>query len=1304
MPLFHSLQIPPPANWQDFETLCCDLWGLIWNDPNTQKNGRQGQPQHGVDIYGKPDQGNTWAGIQCKGKDSYGNKSLTEKEVKAEVKKAKSFKPKLSQFIIATTGEKDAKIEELARMITDEHRKKDLFSVHVWGWKDIVGRIADYPNLMDKHYPGLSLNAKTISNRFEEIKEMGDRMLQNQAEIRTSTSSSIQQKDTLISFRYQEMSEAILTHEYQAELDHSRTLLNTYRPREASEFLEELKNRIWYSASSIVKFRLLTNLASAKLTMNQEQEAAKLFLEARQYNPDDEKALCNAGLGYVLLGQFEEATKSANKVLEKNPASTRAYSIIVQASSYVETLEEIIAKVPQRHRNSRECAFAIADQARKRGNPEEAKKWLETAIENDPDDLPELKAALGEILLNSVLQEPLVSNTHLLNDSEKEAIQKAVLLLTRAWEQISKTDLKDFRLDWLVDRGIAKSLLDDNTGAIKDFETASDEEPSNPIFIKYRTMMAHQGKDNQKAEVLLKKIVNAPETPEASLLLAEVLLEEKRPNEAITTLNQFLQGRISIPLRVKTNRLLIQAHIDSGNFEEAQRISNSSRASEPTSILHLVDAARITKAYAKSQEAIVLLTEATKYVTESSTFGELFELANELYSLEQFEDASIIYERIVDVNHDNPLTRRLLNSYYRSGERDKTLQICQTLCKKYGPLKYVSEIESTIYEEIGELAKAEEVCKEYLRSFPDDFEMKLHLAVVNFRANDFEELDNFLKSPIDRNALSLEAGIQIAYLCEARGLSDKSLEIMYEMRRKFFDTADAHLKYIGFMLQKQKDADRLLNIDKVMVDTAVCIEDAEHHQEWHIIEERKDADVSRGEINLEHPLAKKLLGKGIKEEVIFKETQFGKEFGKIVRIKSKYVYALHETLSSFSKLFPGHAGLVRVKIGVPEKHGEPPSGFQPILEQVSKQHEFDLQVERFYKGGVLTIGAFAKLVGRNVLEVWSGLISNPNLGLRCCFGNSGEGNEAILLLANKPKLVVDIISLMTLHGIDAGNATVNTFGKLGIAQSTIDFLRDTINERRGIWSKGFMTIGKDGDKFVKQEISSEDVTRNIEYLEGMLEWVRNNCEVIPCKAALNMKKDYKQQLDELTGSIFVDTVLVAGEPGNLLYSDDERLRSFAKAEFKVDGVWTQVLLMHCLDLGKLERSRYNQMIVKLTCSNYYHTSIDALVLVEAAAQSKWSPVPPYTKVVNVLRGKHSDEISALAVGTRFLYELWKQPILAQQRDYLILSLLDAITTERRPGVTLDKLVSRVKSRFMLLPFAEKQITSLISLWKRMHIT
>lgn len=71
-----TFKISPLKNWQDFQNLCCDLWKILWKDPNTQQNGRIGQPQHGVDVYGRPEQKGLWVGIQCK------DGIVIEKEIK----------------------------------------------------------------------------------------------------------------------------------------------------------------------------------------------------------------------------------------------------------------------------------------------------------------------------------------------------------------------------------------------------------------------------------------------------------------------------------------------------------------------------------------------------------------------------------------------------------------------------------------------------------------------------------------------------------------------------------------------------------------------------------------------------------------------------------------------------------------------------------------------------------------------------------------------------------------------------------------------------------------------------------------------------------------------------------------------------------------------------------------------------------------------------------------------------------------------------------------------------------------------
>lgn len=136
-----SKNLRRPTNWQDFETLCKKLWSEIWNCPEIKKNGRNGQTQHGVDVYGMPFGEDKYFGIQCKGKDEYTNKQFTEDEITKEIEKAKLFQPPLKKLYFATTAAKDAGIEEFVRKKNIENKAKELFEVHIFSWEDIVDLI-----------------------------------------------------------------------------------------------------------------------------------------------------------------------------------------------------------------------------------------------------------------------------------------------------------------------------------------------------------------------------------------------------------------------------------------------------------------------------------------------------------------------------------------------------------------------------------------------------------------------------------------------------------------------------------------------------------------------------------------------------------------------------------------------------------------------------------------------------------------------------------------------------------------------------------------------------------------------------------------------------------------------------------------------------------------------------------------------------------------------------------------------------------------------------------------------------------
>lgn len=106
-----SVEIPKPKDWQALERHCRLLFEHSLHNSAVQNNGRPGQRQYGVDIFGKRGGGNgPQVGVQCKGKSGDYGGAVTEKELAAEVEKIKKFRPELEEFIVVTTAPDDAKI------------------------------------------------------------------------------------------------------------------------------------------------------------------------------------------------------------------------------------------------------------------------------------------------------------------------------------------------------------------------------------------------------------------------------------------------------------------------------------------------------------------------------------------------------------------------------------------------------------------------------------------------------------------------------------------------------------------------------------------------------------------------------------------------------------------------------------------------------------------------------------------------------------------------------------------------------------------------------------------------------------------------------------------------------------------------------------------------------------------------------------------------------------------------------------------------------------------------------------------
>lgn len=158
----NAFQLPAPGDWQAFERFTRDLFAAKWKDANAQLNGRTGQAQAGVDVFGTNSTTGMLEGAQCKGKDGRFGSSVTIEELRDEVQKAKTFQPKLSRYFLVTSGPADVKVQAEARLITEAHMKTGDFEVLVMGWEQLVNELEAHPAVARLHFQALHVALSKI--------------------------------------------------------------------------------------------------------------------------------------------------------------------------------------------------------------------------------------------------------------------------------------------------------------------------------------------------------------------------------------------------------------------------------------------------------------------------------------------------------------------------------------------------------------------------------------------------------------------------------------------------------------------------------------------------------------------------------------------------------------------------------------------------------------------------------------------------------------------------------------------------------------------------------------------------------------------------------------------------------------------------------------------------------------------------------------------------------------------------------------------------------------------------------------
>ena len=149
MPTIPGTKIPPPRDWAEFQDIALSALRQRWRTSDLQQNGRQGQAQAGVDIYGSDDLCRR-VGVQCKNTEE-----LNIATVKIEIAAAETFQPPLQAYYVVTTGQRDSRLQTEVRRASAERVASGKFAVGVLFWDDLINDLASNQAEFALHYPGL---------------------------------------------------------------------------------------------------------------------------------------------------------------------------------------------------------------------------------------------------------------------------------------------------------------------------------------------------------------------------------------------------------------------------------------------------------------------------------------------------------------------------------------------------------------------------------------------------------------------------------------------------------------------------------------------------------------------------------------------------------------------------------------------------------------------------------------------------------------------------------------------------------------------------------------------------------------------------------------------------------------------------------------------------------------------------------------------------------------------------------------------------------------------------------------------
>lgn len=1181
-----SRELPAPRRWQELESLAFDVYRRQWKTSDAQLNGRAGQPQAGVDVYGTDRLEGRFTGVQCKGKDGDYGGALTETELRQEVAKALTFEPPLDAYVVLTTAPNDAAIQRVAREISGVHAKQGLFEVRVTGWDTFRHYVAEDQDVLVKYFRDFApvdVVARLAASSTEQAQGFAriESMMRTNHRMISGLRDGHSGGDTLAE-RVTEISRVI----------------GDGAPTAAIRALERLLAEEGDTASPLARYRLLASLGNARYALGEEAAAIALFRQAHAAHPDYTNARVTLAIAHLLESDRPTAYELAKVAFAEDTTSARTAGVLIDAAPEGTTIEQLESLVGVDLLVDPDVKLHLSMRAHSVGDEAAQLRFAEEALAAAPEDWRAL-SAVAEGLMQPLATLDGLALTHDLPENRRADVERATELTARAWVALTKRESTS------QGRHVAANLIsllglagrDGEADTVLD-EALRDSPAYAPLVVRAAQRAADKGDWMDAASKL--DAVDPAELPFDGLLLhTQATMRLGDPARSASLVERLAERGADEPVIPERGQLIDALRVRAAILGGANR-RDAIEAVIATSPQSIVLRSLLFDDLPDDDPLRDRLTAEIRGLAGGQlSMRERIHAAETLYDAGFHSLAADLYAPLHGKTDSHALRRRL-QALHLADRRAEARKLFESLPQAVRTSPGYLGLGINIYERAGLLKAALSLLEKALTT-DDVLRNRLAWIQLLVRLGRQDEMADWLSkvpATIEGSAGDLMSLARV--IDQYVGHDARSLEIGYRALRAGYNRPELHLGFaIGLVINGRPDESALAPPSAMEAGAGVAlINEATGETLFRIIETEPGPIVERGELSPSDPFAQRLLGLKVGDAIEMAKAGVGTQAYRVVELQSRALFAFRRALRDFTSLFPENPAFGSFEID--ETKGD--DKFEEMFALARRRAEHGREIETMYLEGTLPLPMIAKFTGSSVFELWDALSRQPELGLKSAVGMAEEfanGRTA----AHRGVVVIDPVSIYAWTRMGVADTMAKIGIRLAVVQSAIDALRQLMDERKSQRGKKMGTFGWDGERYNLVELTEEAIDAQVEAARNAVTFAETLL-LVPAESDSPIAENVKDLLKDLEPA-YHDTVIAALVPNRTLLTDDLGFRVIAQ-EAGAAFTWTQALAQAGHGSTGISHPAYRGVVAALIDANYRFTQFGPAEVLGELLESGWA--------------------------------------------------------------------------------------------------